>query len=474
VKNLKRPLSNLVASLACSLLAFSSALSARADTHVTVAADGSGQYTRLQDALNAVPAANAAPYVIDIKAGTYSMASISDQFMVDSPYVTLNGLGASPSNVVITGKYVASATPNDKYQHATVVVIGDNFTAKNVTFANTLGDNLGQGLAIYAKADRLTFVNCRFLGWQDTLRAEYGRQFYENCYIEGDVDFIYGHATGYFKNCSLYVKSDGYVTAPDTLLAGDYRSKGLVLSGCTITGPTANTGYLGRPWNAGGLSVFLNCKIGPVIKAVGWFGSAGQATFAEYRSTDLNGTLLSVASRVSWSVQLTSAQTTAYAQNTWLVGPDNWVPVGATGSSYPAVGTWKLRSRTADKYLDSLGAAANSSSCCMYSGGTSNNQRWVLSYPSTGVAKLACVTGGIYLDSLGRTASGSYAGLYASNTTNNQRWTLIDVGGGYWKLKNLNTGLCLDVGASPWTNADPVEMWPDGSSQNQHWQFVAP
>jgi pectate lyase len=162
-------------------------------------------------------------------------------------------------------------------------------------------------------------------------------------------------------------------------------------------------------------------------------------------------------------------ETAAAAKTSVMAGAGN-----TAASTYPAVGTWKLRSRTADKMLDSLGITTNSSNCSFYSSGTSNNQRWVLSYPSTGVAKLACVTGGIYLDSLGRTGSGSFAGLYANNTTNNQRWTLIDVGGGYWKLKNLNTGLCLDVGASPWTNGDAVEMWPDGSSQNQHWQFVAP
>ncbi|MGC4074382.1 MAG: pectinesterase family protein [Nibricoccus sp.] len=307
-------------------------------TNVTVAADGSGQYTRLQDALNAVPDGNATPYIIHIKPGTYSVDTVADQFMADAPKITLNGLGGNPANVIITGGFNAASLPNDKYQHATIVVLGNDFTALNVTFANTAGDNQGQALAIYSKADRLSFVNCRFIGWQDTLRAEYGRQYFENCYIDGDVDFIYGHATGYFKNCSINVKSNGYVTAPDTLVAGDYRSKGFVFEGCTITGATNNVGYLGRQWNPGGLCVFLNTKIGPVIRAEGWSGSTAQNTFAEYRSTDLSGALLNVSGRAAGSIQLTDAQIEPYSQNNWLSGPDAWAPysAAATVPSAPA------------------------------------------------------------------------------------------------------------------------------------------
>ncbi|HYD83154.1 MAG TPA: RICIN domain-containing protein, partial [Opitutus sp.] len=65
-------------------------------------------------------------------------------------------------------------------------------------------------------------------------------------------------------------------------------------------------------------------------------------------------------------------------------------------------------------------------------------------------------------------------GQWGNGSSNNQRWTISDVGGGYFKLRNVATGLCLDVGASPWANGDPVEQWPDGSSQNMHWQFVLP
>jgi len=301
------------------------------DVHLVVAADGSGQYSRIQDAIAAIPTSPTTPYILDIKPGTYTMTHNMDQFKVTQSNVTFNGLGASPSDVVITGSYGSDELPNDKYCHATTVILGSNFTARNVTFANTHGDNNGQALAMYAKADRLFFLNCRFLGWQDTLRTEYGRQYFKNCYVEGDVDFIYGHATAFFDNCSLYVKSNGYITAPALLEpANDYRSKGFVFYQCTITGVGTGIGYLGRPWTAGGLAVYDSCWIGPVINKAGWTGNLDGSYFAEHHSMDLNGNLLNVSNRIAGSYQLTDTQALAYSKSNWISGPDNWTPVDNT------------------------------------------------------------------------------------------------------------------------------------------------
>lgn len=145
-----------------------------------------------------------------------------------------------------------------------------------------------------------------------------------------------------------------------------------------------------------------------------------------------------------------------------------------TPITFPAAGTYSLRSRTSTRMLDNMGRTTSGSNVGQWADGTSNNQRWVLSYVSSNVVKLRCVNGSLYLDGMGRTTNGSIVGQYASGTSNNQRWTIISVGSGYFKLKNVATGLCLDVGASPWANGDNVEQWSDGTSQNQHWQFVTP
>jgi hypothetical protein len=150
------------------------------------------------------------------------------------------------------------------------------------------------------------------------------------------------------------------------------------------------------------------------------------------------------------------------------------VTVTGGGGVFPAAGTYKLVSRTSGLRLDNLGSTADGADVAQWQDSASNNQRWVLSYVSSNVVKLQCVTGGKFLDGMGRTSNGSIVGQWGNNASTNQRWTIIDVGGGYFKLKNLATGLCLDVGASPWANSDPVEQWGDGSSQNQHWQFIVP
>ncbi len=151
-----------------------------------------------------------------------------------------------------------------------------------------------------------------------------------------------------------------------------------------------------------------------------------------------------------------------------------WEIVESGGTSLPPAGTYSLRSRSSGLMLDNLGVSSNGADVGQWADGSSNNQRWVLSYVSSTVVKLQCVTGGRYLDGMGRTTSSANVGQYDNSTSNNQRWTIVSVGSGYFKLKNVATGVCLDVGSSPWPNGDLVQQYTDGSSQNQHWQFVAP
>lgn len=311
------------------------AMAGAAEVRLLVAADGSGTYTRLQDAIAAVPSNGTNSYVIEIKPGTYvadynPATQTINQFKVTQPNVTLRGLGTKPQDVVLTGEFTAPQTSvngqtlrNDTYAHATAVVTGANFSAANLTFANTAGQNAGQALAMYAKADRLAFNNVRFLGWQDTLRVEYGRQYFKDTYVEGHVDFVYGKATAYFENPTIYVKAGGYVAAPDTLLANDYKSRGMVFAGGQITGATNNSAVLARPWNGKGLAVFDGVKTGPVIKANGWNTPNGDY-FAEHNPLDLNGQPLNVSGRLAGTYQLTGPQAEAYSLNNWLTGPDNW------------------------------------------------------------------------------------------------------------------------------------------------------
>ena len=75
-----------------------------------------------------------------------------------------------------------------------------------MTFENTAG-NTGQAVAAAVRADRAIFKNCRFLGHQDTLFADYGRQYYVDSYIEGGVDFIFGNATAVFDHSEIHANA---------------------------------------------------------------------------------------------------------------------------------------------------------------------------------------------------------------------------------------------------------------------------
>jgi pectinesterase len=302
------------------------AVSVRADVIFTVGP--SGQYATVQAAVDAVPANNTVRHVIEIAPGTYQQRVLIPD---NKPFITLRGQGSSPADTKLTFYETASTPPNESTVHASTVVRGKDFVAENLTFENSAGQNAGQALAIYVRGDRAIFNNCRFLGWQDTLRSESGRHYFYNSYVEGSVDFIYGKGTAYFENTTLYAKSAGYLTAQAREGAAD--TNGYVFKDSTITGsaPDASV-YLGRPWQAYSRSIFIDTKMGPLINEAGWsqwVGTSNHLTayYAEYNSTDLVGNPLDLSNRVSWSHQLTSEDLAIYSKDVWLAGSDGWNPI---------------------------------------------------------------------------------------------------------------------------------------------------
>jgi hypothetical protein len=134
----------------------------------------------------------------------------------------------------------------------------------------------------------------------------------------------------------------------------------------------------------------------------------------------------------------------------------------------PANGTYKLRNRASGKYLDNLGATADGANVAQWAGGSSNNQRWVLT-TSGGFSKLRCVTGSKYLDSIGRTTDGSIVGQWANGSSPNQQWTVVPTGS-YYKVINRANGKALDTGGQT-ADGTAVQMWFDNTSNNQQWTF---
>jgi len=290
---------------------------------LTVAPDGSGDYRTVQEAVMAVRDFMQVEATIFIKNGTYK-----EKLLIPSQKTHITLLGESKAGVVITfGDYSGDAEKHTTYTSSTVRVQGNDFTAENITFENSAG-RVGQAVALHVEGDRATFRNCRMLGNQDTLflAIENSRQYYQDCYIEGTTDFIFGASTAVFERCTILSKIDSYITAASTTPRQPF---GLVFLNCQLTaGPEAKKVYLGRPWRPHARTVFVNTDMGAHIRAEGWNNwsqpdNEKTAYYAEYQS---KGPGAATTGRVAWSKQLTSKEAKRYTLQTIFKGTEPWLP----------------------------------------------------------------------------------------------------------------------------------------------------
>jgi pectinesterase len=305
------------------VLLFAAAIaSGRAE--VVVAADGSGQFKTVQEAVNSAPASLRSPYVIHIKRGVYKEHIVVPH---EKPFVRF--VGDDAKTTVLTDDWYASMTgadgkPIGTFRTSTVTVQADDFSAENITFANSAGPK-GQAVAFAIFGDRGRFKNCRFLGWQDTLLAQSGRQYFADSSIEGAVDFIFGGSTAFFDRCQLHVRGNGYITAASTPKDQEY---GYVFSHCKITAEPNVKTDLGRPWRDYGSVAFLNTEMADAVRPAGWNNwqkpeRESTARYSEYRSTGPGG---DTKSRVAWAHAFTDAEAEKLTLQNVLSGTDGWDP----------------------------------------------------------------------------------------------------------------------------------------------------
>lgn len=291
----------------------------------TVAPNGDGQFKSIQDAINAAPqtTSRTKPWVIHIKPGVYKELIYVQR---EKRFISL--MGDDAEKTILTYNLNANMLGQDSkiigtFRTASTVIDADDFTAENLTFENSAGP-VGQALAVRIEGDRVVFRNCRFLGWQDTILANRGRHYFENCYIAGHVDFIFGGATAFFERCHIHCLRNGYITAASTPTEQPF---GFVFSHCKITGeaPDVKT-YLGRPWRAFASVIFLNTEMSDVVRPVGWHNwdkpdREKSSRYAEFKST---GPGAQKEARVSWSRQLSAAEVRSITAEKVLRGIDGW------------------------------------------------------------------------------------------------------------------------------------------------------
>ena len=295
-------------------------------TIVTVAKDGSGQFTNVQDAIMSVPMGYATnPVVIRIKPGVYK-----ERIYIQREKRFFQLVGEDATKTVLTYDLNANIVgpegkPIGTFRTPSTSIDAEDFTAENITFANSAGP-VGQALAIRLDGDRTVFRNCRFLGWQDTILANRGRQYFENCYIEGHVDFIFGGATCWFERCQIKCLRDGYITAAST---PDTNRYGYVFNCCEIIGASGVKTYLGRPWRDFAAVAFLNCLMTDVVRAEGWhnWGKPEREKTTCYAEFNNTGPGANQEKRAKWAKQLTAAEAKAVTIKSVLSGTDGWNPL---------------------------------------------------------------------------------------------------------------------------------------------------
>jgi pectin methylesterase-like acyl-CoA thioesterase len=312
------------------------------EADLIVAADGSGTHTTVQAAVNAAASGS----TILIKAGSYK-----GNVVVPSSKTGLHFIGATGNarDVVIHDNRCASCSNGNggtwgTSGSASVLLQGANFTAEDLTFANTYDEAANgnsQAVAVKVQGDRMVFDNVRFLGNQDTLLTDspststVSRQYYHDCYVEGDVDFIFGRGTAVFDGCRIHslnrgsTSNNGYVTAASTEITNPY---GLLFYRCELTSNApSNSVYLGRPWPAGGSTtargqvLFRESNLGDHFRDDPWTDMSGlswrDARLSEYENYGPG------AGENGNRPQMSDANAANHEPADYLRGSDGWNPI---------------------------------------------------------------------------------------------------------------------------------------------------
>lgn len=290
-----------------------------------VAKDGSGDFFTIQEAINAVPDfRKAGRTTILVRKGIYKEKVVVPESKISISLIGEEGAVLTNDDYASKKNYFGEEMSTSG--SSTCYIYAPDFYAENITFQNSAG-RVGQAVACFVSGDRAYFKYCRFLGNQDTLYT-YGkdsRQFYDHCYIEGTVDFIFGWSVALFKDCTIHSLGDGYVTAPATDKGKKY---GYVFINCKLTGADeAKKVYLSRPWRPYARAVYIHCDLGKHILPAGWNNWGKKENektvfYAEYENT---GEGADVRARASFGHQLENIKD--YSESLILVGEDEWNPV---------------------------------------------------------------------------------------------------------------------------------------------------
>ncbi|GMP81530.1 hypothetical protein CsSME_00036208 [Camellia sinensis var. sinensis] len=250
-----------------------------------VAQDGSGNFTRIADAILAAPNNSKRRYYIKIKEGFYR-----ENIFVGKQKTNLAFVGDGMNKTVISGNK-SKGGGFETYDTATAGIEGQGFVAQDITFENTAGPYKNQAVALRNNAENSAFFKCRFQGYQDTLYTVRGKQFFRECEIYGTVDFIFGNAAVFFQNSIIYAKKP--INLQTNTITAQKREN-----------PKEKTG---RPWGNFSRTIIMQSYLDDIIDPKGWLEWNGRSPdtvyYAEYKN---EGPGANTGGRVPWEKSRTS------------------------------------------------------------------------------------------------------------------------------------------------------------------------
>ncbi|KAK1371923.1 Pectinesterase [Heracleum sosnowskyi] len=331
---------------------------AKEKAHAVVAADGSGKFKTVNEAVKSVPSNNPDVYIIYIKAGVYA-----ENVLIGPNQPNVVMVGDGPTKTKITGSRSDKKGYNT-LQSSTVGVEGFNFLAKDIGFENTAHADEGPAVALRIAADKSVVVNCRMDGFQDTLFAQVYRQFYKDCVVSGTIDFVFGGGIAIFQGCTVIGRKPA--SGQSNMLVAQNREfpndiSGIILDHCAL-GPApdlaadpAIQSFLGRPWKPYSRMIIMNSQIEGFINATGWDiwlpdkPNTKDSFIVEFNN---KGPGADVSKRVTWPSfkKISPGEVSTFAAPTFLKG-DSWIPatgVPCTATAAPSFSAAGLASGSAD------------------------------------------------------------------------------------------------------------------------------
>ena len=294
---------------------------------LTVARDGTGQFRNIAEAIEVCRAFMEYHKVIFVKKGIYKEKLVIPQWLTN-----IEICGEDRDNIIITWDDHANiflpaiGKGMGTFRTYTLKIQGSRITLKNITIENNSA-RLGQAVALHTEGDCLTFINCRFLGHQDTIYTgnARSRQYFKNCYIEGTTDFIFGPATAWFEQCDIFCKADSYITAASTPQDVPF---GYIFNNCRITADQqVSKVYLGRPWRDYGYTLFMNCELPRQIRPEGWHHwQKERENTARYMEYNNRGEGANTKERATWTRQLTKQEALQITLKKVFALNDVWTP----------------------------------------------------------------------------------------------------------------------------------------------------